>query len=1322
MSEKLTCHLLYNDLLEDVALGYQSLDEKACFLETNSHLCKMLGYSKDELIGMSFYDLLAKEFQPGFYEGFENFKKIGKYRDLEFSLKRKDGKILFLTFDGKACYDKKHNFMHSHCIVRDITEQRESEEALKQSENLFKCLVNNSPNGILYFDVKGNIIYANPTLLRIIGSPSVELTKKINLLEFKNLVDAGVPDQIELAIKNKSNVQFECTYNSLWGKISALSFSIMPILNEDGEVDKLMSIIQDISESKEAEAKLIESENKYRTIADYTSEWEYWIDNKNNYLYMSPACLDITGYAREEFQNNKDLLLSIVHHDDKELVRKHCSDSVMRSREEIKYNFRIITKSGKTRWFEHKCRPVIDDRDNVIGRRGINSDITEIHEALENVRISQRNYFNIFEGVSEGIIYVDSDGFINDVNSGFIKITGLERRDILKRHIVVVVRDLISKENMKQVMSIIASNLNGKQTPPFELEWRDKIFKISTRTGFDIKGIIGVISDITEIKKAENALRESELKFRKVLENINLMGIMLDLEGRITFCNDYLLKVTGFTRKEVMNQRWIRTFIPIRERENVKNIFDKSVKESGQPYQFECRMITKDGNQLIVSWHNTIIKGKKDEIIGVTGIGNDITEKREKEIINEYYFSLADRLQKSKTSHEKFEICLSFLMELTKYESGGIYLLEEDKFVMHYFHGLSEKFINTIRIVPDSPEIREALSHKREINIDDFSEPVAMKELLLEENYKSFFVIPFIFMETVSGSINLASRSLNAIDPLNRKILDSTIEYIQFTIHRVIYEEEILKSRNSYRSVVKALDEGVIVYNEKGDPVTTNESAERILGLPAERILGLSIYSESWVTVDLSGNNFPKEKYPVIKTLNTGEAQHDIIFGFYRPEGELRWLSNNTQPIFEGNPPKLSAVVVSFFDITERLVSERELGKYRHHLEELVNERTVKLEQEIDERIKVEEALRESEEKYRLMTENALDIIIRYRFYPISGYEYVSPASTKVIGYTPGEFYNDPDIKKKIIHPDDLYLLEADYLKKISPSDTIQIRMIHKNGKMIWVEESMRLLFDSKCNVIAREGIARDISERKKLESTLLKSLESEKELSEMRSRFISTVSHEFRTPLSAVLSSAELLHQYGKKWSEEKFNSHTKKMIGAIDYLTNLLDNIFMISQMDISKLELSPSKVNLKELCAKIVDEFSSVNSPEHKIEFEYDSPNERYILDEKLFSLIISNLLTNAIKFSPDGGIIKLSLTQKDKLVLKVSDEGIGILPEEQNKVTESFFRGKNAEAIAGSGLGLSIIKRAVELHHGDLKINNRNSKGVEVIITLPAEAVK
>jgi len=228
--------------------------------------------------------------------------------------------------------------------------------------------------------------------------------------------------------------------------------------------------------------------------------------------------------------------------------------------------------------------------------------------------------------------------------------------------------------------------------------------------------------------------------------------------------------------------------------------------------------------------------------------------------------------------------------------------------------------------------------------------------------------------------------------------------------------------------------------------------------------------------------------------------------------------------------------------------------------------------------------------------------------------------------------------------------------------------------------------------------------------------LEKEKELNEMKSRFVSMASHEFRTPLTTMMSSLSLVTLYGEKNDKQNQDKHVGKIKSSINSLTDILNDFLSVSKLEEGKLENSPEEINLKSFMADTIAEMQMVANS-HQINYSHGG-KEIVSLDKKILKNILFNLLSNALKFSPEGKAVEVS-TEVKKAIIKISvkDNGIGISKADQKNLFERFFRGHNATHIQGTGLGLNIVARYTELMQGSIEFESEENKGTTFTITLP-----
>jgi len=270
--------------------------------------------------------------------------------------------------------------------------------------------------------------------------------------------------------------------------------------------------------------------------------------------------------------------------------------------------------------------------------------------------------------------------------------------------------------------------------------------------------------------------------------------------------------------------------------------------------------------------------------------------------------------------------------------------------------------------------------------------------------------------------------------------------------------------------------------------------------------------------------------------------------------------------------------------------------------------------------------------------------------------------------------------------------------------------------------------------------------QRKQAEGEIRKALEKEKELTELKSRFVSMTSHEFRTPLTTIQSSAELIERYSQRWSEEKKQIHLYRIQTSVKHMTKLLNDILIIGKAEAGKLEYSPVPLDLEKFCSNLVEELKLNDTNQHIITFQvgngesrmgseeiddsseaiksmFDAPDSPLrtnlpYLDEKLLRQILENLLSNALKYSPSNTSVEFTLYyHQNQAIFQIRDQGIGIPNQDKGLLFETFHRATNVGTIAGTGLGLAIVKKCVDLHKGQIAVESEVGLGTTFTVTLP-----
>ncbi len=270
--------------------------------------------------------------------------------------------------------------------------------------------------------------------------------------------------------------------------------------------------------------------------------------------------------------------------------------------------------------------------------------------------------------------------------------------------------------------------------------------------------------------------------------------------------------------------------------------------------------------------------------------------------------------------------------------------------------------------------------------------------------------------------------------------------------------------------------------------------------------------------------------------------------------------------------------------------------------------------------------------------------------------------------------------------------------------------------EMIILAQAFEVMIES---IRARE---QQIREGKKVEDEMRQALQVERELNDLKSKFVSIVSHEFRTPLTVLRTSIEILEKYGHLATEEKKQTYFQRIRSAITNMTQLLEDVLVVGRAEAGKLDFKPCPIDLKAFCEEIVEEIQHGVGIAHNIVFQCQDEFVDVQLDPNLLRPILTNLLSNAVKYSDKGSQVDFSAhKEKSHLVFTVADRGIGIPKDDQPHLFELFHRASNVDTIRGTGLGLAIVQQCVTRHHGHVSFESHENIGTTFYVKLPTHVV-
>lgn len=413
----------------------------------------------------------------------------------------------------------------------------------------------------------------------------------------------------------------------------------------------------------------------------------------------------------------------------------------------------------------------------------------------------------------------------------------------------------------------------------------------------------------------------------------------------------------------------------------------------------------------------------------------------------------------------------------------------------------------------------------------------------------------------------------------------------------------------------------------------------------------------------------------------------------------------------------LVSIANTLAGIIARKNSEASLHATMTNLELLVAKRTLEIEQrntdlvtKIDEIQQGKKELQISEEKFRLTVEQAVDAI--FMFDREGFFSGINSNACELTGYSESEllqmnlsqFFSREVLKEKPIRFD---LLERG---EIVINERLLMR---KDGREVSIEMKTKKMPDA-----SFQTFMRDISKRVEAEKNIIATLEKERELNLLKSRFISVVSHEFRTPLAGIQTSVELLERFSEKWDVEKKKEHYSRIYGNIRYTNLLLDDVSILGKQESGKLKLVIRPFSIVELFKLVISDVQAVFGTTVPIVADFDESLNIIELDESLMRHILSNIISNSVKYSKDESQVTVKVyLNNSSLHLDVSDHGIGIPEDDLKHIFEPFHRAVNVESIKGTGLGLTIVKNCIQLMGGEIFVKSGKDNGTTVFVTVP-----
>jgi PAS domain S-box-containing protein len=593
---------------------------------------------------------------------------------------------------------------------------------------------------------------------------------------------------------------------------------------------------------------------------------------------------------------------------------------------------------------------------------------------------------------------------------------------------------------------------------------------------------------------------------------------------------------------------------------------------------------------------------------------------------------------------------INYLSEVLLNSLDGNVYILDKEYRFVYFNKV---FVETyLKIWGETPKLYDS------IRIKDSTHPLFLK---IKTGYeKAFNGFPF---EVKEGIFHI---KFTPIPSAFNDIHEILVQFNLFSNNFLDLFESNIYTEQKYHEVINNISDIVFQTNKYWQWTFLNDSWRKILGFSVEESLGKS-FCDFMHPEDAAKK---KQLFDSIIRETTTTSKH--VARFITKSGEIKWIKASVTFIFNNN--HVIGATGTLRDITRQ--------KENTHI-------------------------------YELLSNNVKDLVC---IQDLNGYLlYLSPSIKQIAGYEPQNL-----IGKKLsdyYHPDDLEDINNESIPVKNEQETstyASYRFKKNNGEYIWLETNSKVFFDDYDLTYRVITSSREISDRKKTEEILMTSLNRERELNDLKSLFVNVASHEFRTPLSTIRSSTEIIQLIDKQQNPQILK-HLNIISSQIDRITNLMNEILIVGKIESNKLNCNKEKINILELIKNSVASQNVLQKDGRRISFNIEGTSQAVNVDPLHLSLIVDNLASNALKYSkgcPDPKVL-LSFNEKS-FEIKIQDFGIGIPLEGRSKIFNTFYRANNVGRIEGTGLGLVIVKNLVELNGGKLKFESEENKGSTFII--------
>lgn len=614
----------YRVLFEQANEGIFIADAEGHYLDANLAGCQMLGYTLEEITRLSIADVISADEQDRVDPELETGRRDGKIHN-HWKFKRKDQSIFIGEVSAVKLSDGR-----LQALVSNVTEYMKERKIVGKQEERMRPTLDHLIEGCQILGFDWRYLYINAAAEIQNRRPNEELLGKRLMDMWPGIDSTNIYRGIKKSLEERVPVHIEELFVFPDGVEGWFDISIHPV------PEGVFILSVDITERKQAEQALLDSEEKYRSVSENTDDWIYWVSPVGRFKYISPACEWITGYSVQEFLERPSLYLDIVVPEDREEVERHLQESIKGDVSPHSLIYRIITKKGELCWIDHNCTPLITNGEYK-GLIGTNRNITALKQAQEKLFESELKFRKIFEDGPFGIMLINNKFKTIQANAQACRLLGYTEEELLQRTFRDLSYPAEVRTNIVNVKKLIAKEISIYKTEKRYIRKDGQTIWVSLTVtpNFSDDGHflynVAILEDITRRKQAEEALQVANERLELATEVSNAGIWDFNLVENTVYWDENIYNIYGLNpvKQPPSNDTWLEMIYPD-DREFINSKLEE-IHTKASKYDMEFRIIRPDGVVRWIAAIGQVFKNLQGKPVRMVGVNYDITSRKQAE-------------------------------------------------------------------------------------------------------------------------------------------------------------------------------------------------------------------------------------------------------------------------------------------------------------------------------------------------------------------------------------------------------------------------------------------------------------------------------------------------------------------------------------------------------------------------------------------------------------------------------------------------------------------------------------------------------------------